>query len=84
MSSGLFKPASDEFAGWRGIKRVSDEADTRDYEANLITFAEACRSRGIIPVLMTQLNRLADTPDEVTARNMQAFERDLPAHCAGR
>jgi hypothetical protein len=74
--SGLFKPASDEFAGWRGIKRVSDEADTRDYEANLVTFAEACRSRGIIPVLMTQFNRLADTPDEITARNMQAFERD--------
>jgi hypothetical protein len=25
---------------------------------------------------MTQFNRLADTPDEITARNMQAFERD--------
>jgi hypothetical protein len=25
---------------------------------------------------MTQFNRLADTPDETTARNMAAFERD--------
>jgi lysophospholipase L1-like esterase len=74
--SGLLKQTSDEFAGWRGAMRASGDVDTRDYEANLITFTEACRTRGIIPVLMTQFNRLAETPDEVTARNMQAFERD--------
>jgi lysophospholipase L1-like esterase len=75
-SSGLFKQDVDEFAGWREIKLVRDDVDTRDYEANLVTFAETCRSRGIIPVLMTQFNRLAETPDEVTARNMRGFERD--------
>jgi len=74
--SGLLKQSNDEFAGWRSIQRVRDDVDTRDYEANLVTFVEACRTRGIIPVLMTQFNRLADTPDEITARNMQAFERD--------
>lgn len=74
--SGLFKQNTDEFAGWRNIKRVRDDVDTREYEANLVTFAETCRTRGIIPVLMTQFNRLAEVPDEVTARNMRSFERD--------
>jgi lysophospholipase L1-like esterase len=74
--SRLFKPAEDEFDAWRKIKRVRDDLDVHDYEANLVTFVEACRTRGIVPVLMTQFNRLAETPDEVTARNMASFERD--------
>jgi lysophospholipase L1-like esterase len=74
--SRLFRPAEDEFEGWRNIKRVRDDLDVHDYEANLVTFVEACRTRGIVPVLMTQFNRLADPPDEATARNMASFERD--------
>lgn len=72
----LSRQANDEFATWRNVKRVRDDVDAREYEANLVTFVEACRMRGILPVLMTQANRLAETPDEVTARNMRSFERD--------
>lgn len=72
--TGLFKRNTDEFAGLRNVQRGRSEVDDRQYAANLVTFAETCRSRGILPVLMTQFNRLGAVPDEVTARNIRSMQ----------
>lgn len=74
--TGWFGPSGDEFEGLRGVKRVRSDVDEPDYEANLVSFVELCRARGTLPILMTQFNRLAAVPDDVTGENMRRFERD--------
>jgi hypothetical protein len=73
---GIGGENADEFWAQRGKKRVDPDVDEQAYEANLITFVETTRARGIVPVLMTQFNRLAEVPDDVTRRSMEQFERD--------
>ena len=58
----------DEFAGARGKKLVIDQARMRhDFAANLRTIVCTCKAWGIVPVLMTQANRITDHPDPVVA-----------------
>ena len=58
----------DEFAGARGKKLVIDQAKMRhDFAANLRTLICTCKAWGIVPVLMTQANRITDHPDPVVA-----------------
>ncbi len=66
----------DEFEKERRIGLVTKDFTPRDYEANLATFVAVCKSHGIVPVLMTQFNRLAAEPDETTDKNMRKFEKD--------
>lgn len=74
--AGWFQKSTDEFEGMRGVKRVRSDVDEADYAANLANFVDICRSRGFLPILMTQFNRMAAEPDEVTRQNMRDFERD--------
>ena len=58
----------DEFAGARGKKLVIDQAKMgRDFAANLQTLVCTCKAWGIVPVLMTQANRITDHPVPVVA-----------------
>jgi hypothetical protein len=72
----LFGRDRDEFAMERRVRRVRSEPDKAEYEHNLVTFVYICRTRGILPVLMTQFNRLKDVPDEFTEKNMRRFEQE--------
>lgn len=66
------KGKSDEFSDLRGKKIVIDEEKKRkiikEFAMNLQTFISICKIRGIIPVLMTQENRLTDIPDPLIKR----------------
>jgi hypothetical protein len=58
----------DEFAGARGKKLIIDQAKMgRDFTAGLQTMVCTCKAWGIVPVLMTQANRITDHPDPVVA-----------------
>lgn len=58
----------DEFAGARGKKLVFDQVKMeRDFAANLQTLVCTCKAWSIVPVLMTQANRITDRPDPVVA-----------------
>ena len=58
----------DEFAGARGKTRLIDSAKMRrDFAAALQTMVCTCKAWGIVPVLMTQANRITDHPDPVVA-----------------
>jgi hypothetical protein len=58
----------DEFAGARGKTLAIDQAQMgRDFAANLRTLVCTCKAWGIVPVLMTQANRITDHPDPVVA-----------------
>jgi lysophospholipase L1-like esterase len=58
----------DEFAGARGKTLIIDQAQMRhDFAANLRTLVCTCKAWGIVPVLMTQANRITEHPDPVVA-----------------
>ena len=58
----------DEFAGARGKKLVVDQAKMEhDFAADLQTIVCTCKAWSIVPVLMTQANRITDHPDPVVA-----------------
>ena len=58
----------DEFAGARGKKLVFDQAKMEhDFAADLQTIVCTCKAWSIVPVLMTQANRITDHPDPVVA-----------------
>lgn len=46
----------------------------RDFASNVIAFVEICRTRGIMPILMTQANRLTESPDEVVKMSIDILE----------
>jgi len=48
--------------------------DTAQFEANLATFVVACKKRNLMPVLMTQFNRLSATPDAEVKINVGELE----------
>jgi hypothetical protein len=64
ITGGIFKGAGDEFAHTRG-KKISIQMDlmVHNFTLNLKTFIYICKSRNIIPVLMTMANRLNDFSD---------------------
>ena len=67
----------DEFAGARGKKLVIDQAKMEhDFAADLQTIVCTCKAWGIVPVLMTQANRITDHPDPVVAAYIGRDGRD--------
>jgi lysophospholipase L1-like esterase len=67
----------DEFAGARGKKLVIDQAKmVHDFAADLQTIVCTCKAWGIVPVLMTQANRITDHPDPVVAAYVRRDGRD--------
>ena len=68
MKKTLFKPKEDEFSSSRGKKLVVDQAKmVHDFAADLQTIVCTCKAWGIVPVLMTQANRITAHPDPVVA-----------------
>jgi hypothetical protein len=65
----------DEFKGVRGKKtQPIDRAYlANEFRLNLTTFIQICKIRGIIPVLMTQQNRIKSHPDRVILRQLNLF-----------
>jgi len=67
----------DEFAGARGKKLIIDQQRMRhDFAAGLQTIVCTCKAWGIVPVLMTQANRITDNPDPVVAAYIGRDGRD--------
>jgi lysophospholipase L1-like esterase len=67
----------DEFAGARGKKLIPDQAQlVHDFAADLQTIVCTCKAWGILPVLMTQANRVTDHPDPVVAAYIARDGRD--------
>ncbi len=63
-------PETDEFQQARGDKLVIDKAYLlREFRLNLETFITMCQIRNITPVLMTQMNRLQENPDDSTMKS---------------
>ena len=59
MKKSLFRPTEDEFSSSRGKKLVVDQAKmVHDFAADLQTIVCTCKAWGIVPVLMTQANRI--------------------------
>jgi lysophospholipase L1-like esterase len=57
---------NDDFKKLRGRKISPDKTFLlREFKANLQTFIDICRTRDIVPVLMTQHNRFRENPDKV-------------------
>jgi hypothetical protein len=65
----------DEFKNVRGKNRqpIDQAALAREFKLNLETFIQICKIRGIIPVLMTQQNRIKAQPDRVVLRELNIF-----------
>jgi lysophospholipase L1-like esterase len=58
----------DEFAGARGKKLIIDQAWlVHEFAKNLQALICMCQAHDIVPVLMTQANRITDRPDPVVA-----------------
>jgi len=67
----------DEFAGARGKKLIIDQPQmVHDFAADLQTIVCTCKAWGIVPVLMTQANRITDNPDPVVAAYIGRDGRD--------
>lgn len=71
LNEDAFRPVSN--------KRLSIDKNRliKEFEMNLQTFISICRARGIIPILMTQENRLTNNPDKLTSDIMAGIERDI-------
>ena len=60
----LLRGEQDQFAAYRGKKPQVDKGKlNQEFAMNLQTIVDICKVRGIIPVLMTQANRITDRPD---------------------
>ncbi|MEW6657565.1 MAG: SGNH/GDSL hydrolase family protein [Thermodesulfobacteriota bacterium] len=77
LKSMFISAPGDEFAGVRGKKlQVDKDMLTREFAMNLQTVVDVCQIRGIVPVLMTQGNRITDHPDPVVAAYVNRFRQD--------
>ncbi len=73
----LFRRGGDEFAGARGKKLAFNQAKmVHEFSANLQTFVCTCKAWGVVPVLMTQANRITDRPDPVVAAYVGRYGSD--------
>ncbi len=69
-------PSEDEFARVRDRKIQFDEARLlQSFRHNLQLFIDLCRLHQIRPILLTQANRLKETPDPVIKASLQDLER---------
>lgn len=64
----LFNAKTDEFADCRGRKALLSGREISDYKENLKLFICICRIKHIVPVLMTQENRITLDPDPVVRK----------------
>lgn len=65
---------TNEWQHVEGKKIIIDKEQLLDdFELNLQTFINICKVRNIIPVLMTQANRLKETPDPVIMASIDEF-----------
>ncbi len=77
LKDTLFRHGEDEFAGARGKKLAFDQAKmVHDFAASLQTFVCTCKAWGIVPVLMTQANRITGRPDPVVAAYIGRYGSD--------
>jgi hypothetical protein len=77
LKDTLFRHQEDEFAGARGHKLKFDQAKMRhDFAANLQTMVCTCKAWGIVPVLMTQANRITDHPAPIVAAYIGRYGSD--------
>jgi hypothetical protein len=78
LKKSLAREEEDEFAGARGKKLVIDRINMGGaFAAGLQTLVCTCQAWGIVPVLMTQANRITDRPDPVVAAYIGRDGRDL-------
>jgi hypothetical protein len=67
----------DEFADARGKRLKSDKARfVHEFAMNLQTMVCVCKAHEIVPVLMTQGNRVIDHPDPVVAAYINQYGND--------
>jgi hypothetical protein len=77
LKKTLTREEEDEFAGARGKKLAVDEPRlVHEFAMNLQTLICICRAHEIVPVLMTQANRITDHPDPVVAAYIGRDGRD--------
>jgi lysophospholipase L1-like esterase len=77
MKKTLFKPEEDEFSSSRGKKLIIDQAKmVHDFAADLQTIVCTCKAWSIVPVLMTQANRITDHPDPVVAAYIGRYSQE--------
>ena len=70
----LLRGEQDQFAAYRGKKPQVDKGKlNQEFAMNLQTIVDICKVRGIIPVLMTQANRITDRPDQVVKTYVGRF-----------
>jgi hypothetical protein len=74
--SGQTPPREDEFARVRDKTIRVDEAGLRQtFGKNLQLFVDICRLHQISPVLITQANRLKETPDPIISASLYDLEQ---------
>ena len=67
----------DEFAHLRGKKlTINKQKIIEKFERNLLTFIAICKSNAILPILMTQANRVKKKPDRILINNWR-LEKDF-------
>jgi hypothetical protein len=77
LKETLFRQEGDEFAAARGQKLKIDQAKmVSDFADALQTFICTCKAWGMVPVLMTQGNRVTDHPDPVVAAYIGRYGSD--------
>jgi len=77
LKSWWFRHEEDEFAPARGKKLQVDKARlNREFAMNLQIIVDICQTRGIVPVLMTQANRITGKPDRVVEAYVGRFGQD--------
>jgi hypothetical protein len=70
----VLRGEQDQFAAYRGKKPQVDKVKlNQEFAMNLQTIVDICKVRGIIPVLMTQANRITDRPDPVVETYVGRF-----------
>ena len=70
----LLQSQQDQFAAYRGKKPQVDKGKlNQEFAMNLQTIVDICKVRGIIPILMTQANRITDRPDRVVKTYVDRF-----------
>ena len=77
LKKSLARKEEDEFPGARGKKLVIDQARlVHEFAQNLQTLVCICKAHEIVPVLMTQANRITAHPDPVVAAYIGRYGND--------
>jgi len=77
LKKSLAREEDDEFAGARGKKPAVDQARlVQEFARSLRTLVCICKAHEIVPVLMTQANRITAHPDPVVAAYIGRYGHD--------